>query len=126
MFIPVRNFIVEVIIAIASDEVTFRREKSYLSKLNLVLVQILKQEWPHNWPLFIPEIVSSSKNNINLCENNLIILRLLSEEIFDFSAEQMCALCSNILIADLIWSKRILQDASQDQESQKSDVWRIW
>lgn len=86
----VRNFIVEVIISTASDETTFRTQKAYLGKLNLVLVQILKQEWPHNWPNFIPEIVSSSQNNINLCENNLIILKLLSEEVFDYSAEQMC------------------------------------
>jgi hypothetical protein len=28
---------------------------------------------------------------MNLCENNLIILKLLSEEVFDYSAEQMCA-----------------------------------
>lgn len=58
----------------------------------MVLVQILKQDWPHNWPQFIPEIVSSSKQNLALCENNMLILKLLSEEIFDFSAEQMTQL----------------------------------
>lgn len=51
--------------------------------------QILKQEWPHNWPNFIPELVESSKTNLSLCENNMAVLKLLSEEIFDFSAEQM-------------------------------------
>jgi exportin-1 len=35
------------------------------------------------------ELVDSSKTNLSLCENNMIILKLLSEEIFDFSAEQM-------------------------------------
>lgn len=85
----VRNFVVELIISTASDEASFRREKNYLGKLNLVLVQILKQEWPAKWPQFIPEIVSASRGNITLCENNLVILRLLSEEVFDFSAEQM-------------------------------------
>ncbi|RCH87432.1 Karyopherin transporter, partial [Rhizopus stolonifer] len=58
----------------------------------MVLVQILKQEWPHNWPSFIPEIIASSKTNLSLCENNMAILKLLSEEIFDFSAEQMTQL----------------------------------
>jgi exportin-1 len=53
------------------------------------LYQILKQEWPHNWPTFIPEIVASSKTSLPLCENNMVILKLLSEEVFDFSAEQM-------------------------------------
>jgi exportin-1 len=51
--------------------------------------QILKQEWPHNWPSFITELVESSKTNLSLCENNMVILKLLSEEIFDFSADQM-------------------------------------
>ncbi len=97
---------------IASDEGRMRREKAYVNKLNLVLVQvgpdpvpsartlpltrhlyaspqILKQAWPHDWPQFIPEIVASSKTNISLCENNMTILKLLSEEIFDYSAEQM-------------------------------------
>ena len=41
------------------------------------IIQILKQEWPHNWPSFIPEIVASSKSNLSLCENNMVILKLL-------------------------------------------------
>ncbi|KAF7440800.1 Karyopherin transporter [Pleurotus ostreatus] len=85
----IRNFIVGVTVKVASDETTMRKEKTYLNKLNLALVQILKQEWPHNWPNFITELVESSKTNLSLCENNMIILKLLSEEIFDFSAEQM-------------------------------------
>lgn len=84
-----RNFIVEVIIATTSEEGNLRREKSYINKLNMILVQILKQEWPHNWPNFIPEIISASKNNLALCENNMVILKLLSEEIFDFSSDSM-------------------------------------
>ena len=51
--------------------------------------QILKQEWPHNWPTFIPELVESCKTNLALCENNMVILRLLSEEVFDYSSEQL-------------------------------------
>ncbi|KAF8911158.1 CRM1 C terminal-domain-containing protein [Gymnopilus junonius] len=85
----IRNFIVGITVKVASDDVAFRKEKTYLNKLNLALVQILKQEWPHNWPNFIPELVESSKTNLSLCENNMVILKLLSEEIFDFSAEQM-------------------------------------
>ncbi|EIM90438.1 uncharacterized protein STEHIDRAFT_129260 [Stereum hirsutum FP-91666 SS1] len=85
----VRNFVVGMTVKVASDEVTMRKEKTYINKLNLALVQILKQEWPHNWPTFIPELVESCKTNLSLCENNMIILKLLSEEIFDFSAEQL-------------------------------------
>ncbi|KAI1318160.1 Karyopherin transporter [Mortierella claussenii] len=85
----IRNYTVGLIVKSSSDEATLVRERMLLSKLNLVLVQILKQEWPHAWPGFIPEIVVSSKSNLSLCENNMAILKLLSEEIFDFSAEQM-------------------------------------
>ncbi|KAF8520214.1 CRM1 C terminal-domain-containing protein [Hysterangium stoloniferum] len=85
----IRNFIVSLIMRIAADEAVVRKEKTYVNKLNLILVQILKQEWPHNWPGFIPELVQSSKTNLSLCENNMIILKLLSEEIFDYSGEQM-------------------------------------
>ncbi|KAF9533498.1 CRM1 C terminal-domain-containing protein [Crepidotus variabilis] len=85
----IRNFIVGITVKVASDEVSFRKEKTYINKLNLALVQILKQEWPHNWPTFISELVESSKTNLSLCENNMVILKLLSEEVFDFSAEQL-------------------------------------
>ncbi|KAI8901081.1 CRM1 C terminal-domain-containing protein [Globomyces pollinis-pini] len=85
----IKNFIIAFIIKTASDEVSLERNRTLLGKLNIVLVQILKQDWPTNWPTFIPEIVVSSKSNLSLCENNMVILKLLSEEIFDFSAEQM-------------------------------------
>ncbi|KAL1920697.1 uncharacterized protein VTP21DRAFT_1074 [Calcarisporiella thermophila] len=85
----IRNYIVSVILKVSSDEATLHSQKTYITKLNMVLVQILKQEWPHNWPSFISEIVSSSRSSLSVCENNMSILKLLSEEIFDFSTEQM-------------------------------------
>ncbi|OMJ30299.1 Exportin-1 [Smittium culicis] len=85
----IKNYIVDTIIKNSSSELSLKQNKLYLSKLNLILVQILKQEWPNNWPTFIPEIVNSSKTNISLCENNMEILKLLSEEVFDFSEEKL-------------------------------------
>jgi exportin-1 len=110
----IRNFIVGVVIKIAStsDEDPAaasstssvntpaaaaylhtnspRERAAFMNKLNLIVVQILKQEWPSGtWPNAIDEIVNSSKSNLGLCENNMIILRLLSEEVFDYSAETM-------------------------------------
>ncbi|KAI9090074.1 CRM1 C terminal-domain-containing protein [Phlyctochytrium arcticum] len=85
----IKNFIVAFIIKNSSEDDALERNRLLLGKLNIVLVQILKHEWPHNWPTFIPEIVNSSKTNLALCENNMNILKLLSEEIFDFSAEHM-------------------------------------
>ena len=60
-------------------------QKAYVAKLNMTLVQVLKQEWPSQWPSFIPDLVGSSKTSESLCMNNMDILRLLSEEVFDFS-----------------------------------------
>uniref|UniRef100_A0AAQ4RZ69 Exportin-1 n=1 Tax=Gasterosteus aculeatus aculeatus TaxID=481459 RepID=A0AAQ4RZ69_GASAC len=52
-------------------------------------VEILKQEWPKHWPTFISDIVGASRTSESLCQNNMIILKLLSEEVFDFSSGQM-------------------------------------
>ena len=85
----IRNFVVNFIIQCSSSEEEMKKQRTLLNKLNLVLVSILKQEWPHNWPTFINEILSSCRSSLPICENNMAILRLLSEEVFDFSAEQM-------------------------------------
>ena len=51
----------------------------------LLRVQILKSDWPLKWASFIPDIVAASKTSETLCENTMRILRLLSEEVFDFA-----------------------------------------
>jgi len=85
----IRKFIVALIIKLSQDSKTLRENSRFVTKLNVVLVQIVKKEWPHNWPNFIPELVNSSKRSPSLCTNNMHILKLLSEEIFDYSSGQM-------------------------------------
>lgn len=85
----IRNFIITFILEASKTEESLKAQKTLLNKLNMVLVSILKQDWPHEWPQFIDEIVAASYGSITVCENNMAILRLLSEEIFDFSQEQM-------------------------------------
>ncbi|CAG2121412.1 unnamed protein product, partial [Medioppia subpectinata] len=85
----IKKFIVGLIIKTSSDPSTLDRERVYLNKLNMILVQILKREWPKKWPNFIDDICGASKTNESLCQNNMIILKLLSEEVFDFSSGQM-------------------------------------
>jgi exportin-1 len=85
----IRNYVVSKIISMASTDESARQNGSILSRLNLVLVEILKQDWPHAWPTFITDIIGSSKSSESLCENNMKILKLLSEEVFDFSMENM-------------------------------------
>ncbi|CAL9728072.1 exportin-1 [Monosporozyma unispora] len=87
--VGIRNFIVGMIISMCQDNTVFETQKNLINKSDLTLVQVLKQEWPQNWPEFIPELIGSSTSSLNVCENNMVILKLLSEEVFDFSAEQM-------------------------------------
>ena len=85
----IKKYIVGLIIKTSSNPEQMEKEKTYLNKLNLILVSILKREWPKNWESFIPDIIGASKTNESLCQNNMVILKLLSEEVFDFSSGQM-------------------------------------
>ncbi|XP_078589610.1 exportin-1-like isoform X2 [Branchiostoma floridae x Branchiostoma japonicum] len=85
----IKKYTVGLIIKTSQTQENLDKEKTYLGKLNIILVQILKHEWPKNWPTFISDIVGASKTNEALCQNNMFILKLLSEEVFDFSSGQM-------------------------------------
>ncbi|CAA2968069.1 EXPORTIN 1A [Olea europaea subsp. europaea] len=84
-----KNYISEVIVKLSSDEISFRRERLYVNKLNTSLVQILKHEWPARWQSFVPDLVAAAKTSETICENCMAILKLLSEEVFDFSRGEM-------------------------------------
>uniref|UniRef100_A0A6N2NHL4 Uncharacterized protein n=2 Tax=Salix viminalis TaxID=40686 RepID=A0A6N2NHL4_SALVM len=84
-----KNYISEVIVQLSSNETSFRMERLYVNKLNVTLVQILKHEWPARWRSFIPDLVAAAKASETICENCMVILKLLSEEVFDFSRGEM-------------------------------------
>lgn len=48
-----------------------------MSLITYLSLQILKHEWPKNWPSFITDIIGASKANEIICENNMKILKLL-------------------------------------------------
>ncbi|XP_046918436.2 exportin-1 emb [Dermatophagoides farinae] len=85
----IKKFIVALIIKTSTNPISMEQDKVYLNKLNMILVQILKQDWPKKWPNFISDICASSKKSETLCMNNMTILKLLSEELFDFSTGQL-------------------------------------
>ncbi len=87
----IRNYIVMKVVSMSANEESMKQNHSFLGRWNMVLIQILKQDWPHNWPNFISDLVASSKTSESLCENNMKILQLLSEDIFDFSKDTMTA-----------------------------------
>ncbi|XP_027355224.1 protein EXPORTIN 1A isoform X2 [Abrus precatorius] len=84
-----KNFISDVIVQLSSNDASFRSERLYVNKLNIILVQILKHEWPARWRSFIPDLVAAAKTSETICENCMAILKLLSEEVFDFSRGEM-------------------------------------
>ena len=73
----IKKFIVALIIKTSTSMIMNGIDKVYLNKLNMILVQILKQDWPKKWPNFISDICGSSKKSEALCLNNMIILKLL-------------------------------------------------
>lgn len=87
----IRNFVVGMILSFVMDDQLYGNNngQQLIRKCDLTLVEILKQEWPQDWPEFIPELIQSSTSNLHVCENNLTILKLLYEEIFDFSEGKM-------------------------------------
>jgi len=96
-FSAIKKYVVGLIIKNSSDEASLTKEKVYISKLNIILIEILKYEWPKNWPSFISDIVGASKTNESVCQNNMEILKLLSEEVFDFSSGQMTQIKAKLL-----------------------------
>lgn len=85
----IKNYVTDLVIRISSNEQTAEQERHFLTKLNETLVQIVKKEWPHNWPNFIQDICGASRHSQFLCENNMKILAQLSEDIFDFGDRNM-------------------------------------
>ena len=80
-----RSFVVSRVIELGSLEALPKTRQNILAMLNAVLVQIVKYEWNKSWNTFIPDICDASGKNMNICENNFSILKMLSEEIFDHS-----------------------------------------
>ena len=85
----IKQYVSNKIIQIATNEALYKSESTFLQKLNLILVQILKHDWPARWQSFIPDIVGASKQSETLCENMMSVLKMLSEEVFDFSRGEM-------------------------------------
>lgn len=77
----IRNFIVDILIKTVSSQSVIQgtpdQINSFINKLNTVVVDIAKSEWPYTWKTFLSEICISSKSSQELCENNLKIILAL-------------------------------------------------
>jgi exportin-1 len=90
-----RNFLVDILIYNVNDDKLFAQNSFLINKLNNVIVLIAKNEWTSGWPNFISELCTSGKTSQNLCENNMKLLQLLSEEINEFWKSSLTTKKSN-------------------------------
>lgn len=80
-----RNFMITLVLNTPDQVAGQQNASSLLTKMNGTLISMVKLEWNNSWQDFIPDICNSASESVNKCENALNILRLLSEEVFDFS-----------------------------------------
>ncbi|EAN80378.1 exportin 1 [Trypanosoma brucei brucei TREU927] len=85
----IRNFVVNMIVGECVSFNQIRSRRALLMKMNSALVSIAKREWPVRWPTFIKDVCSSAGPDEPLVENNLNILRMVGEEIFEFSEKTL-------------------------------------
>ena len=84
-----KQYIMNQIIGLGMQENLAKDLEKILIKCNSIIVQILKHEWQSSWQTFISEICTASINTNQLCGNTFTLLRMLSEEIYDHSKNQM-------------------------------------
>ncbi|KAI5171829.1 exportin-1 [Pancytospora epiphaga] len=54
-----------------------------LNKLDSVLIEIAKREWPHKWNTFITDLIAVSKStSMSIASNTLKILQNMNEQVF--------------------------------------------
>jgi exportin-1 len=76
----IKDFVIKLIIDISQNA---GANQELLKKLDQALVAILKQQGPAELQKFLPSFLAASMRNESVCRNNMMILKLLSEEVFD-------------------------------------------
>lgn len=82
-----RNFISSYITTAASfQDETLQQDKviHVLRYADIVLINVLKYDWPKLWPNFIPDLIQAAGNSPDMCANCFFILRGLAQEFSNF------------------------------------------
>lgn len=85
----IRACIIHLVLQLSEDEATNQQSAHLITKLNGTLISIVKQEWTTSWQNFVSDICTAASQSQAKCENTLNILKLLSEEVFDFSEKSI-------------------------------------
>lgn len=78
----IRNFVIGMVLTMCQNSDSYNR--SLIEKADVLIVQMFKQDSMTKWPTFIDELIQSAQHSLSICANNLNILRILSEEVFDY------------------------------------------
>jgi exportin-1 len=106
----IKKYIVGLVVSIAENPEVVRLHKNILSKGNSILVQIVKQEWDNVWPSAVKDLAEACGQSQALCENNLEILIMLSEEIFEDTKQTMVSAQLNRLKLKYCDNVKIIYD----------------
>ena len=94
--VGIKTFIVDYVYKVVQAQ-SNKDQRVCLGKANSILVEIIKKEWDSGWTSAISDLVNSSLQNQEICENNFHILKELSQEIFEFSKHRMTSTHISIL-----------------------------
>lgn len=76
--VNMRNFVIATLLDLLKSP---DKHPTLIPLLNNIIIEIVKREWPHNWPKFVPELLAACKINDIVCANNLHILRMIIEDV---------------------------------------------
>ena len=74
------NFLIGMILSLTTTSAASDFNIELIHKADYVLIQILKRNWNES---FINDLIESSHASLPLCQNNIYILQIIAEEIFE-------------------------------------------
>ena len=85
---PIRMYIMQTVINWA-DKPPNEIPPALLLEADIALVQVLLSEWPTIYPNIINELIEHARTSMAMCTNNLNIIKILCQEVFDRGDEKL-------------------------------------
>lgn len=79
----VREYVVETILEYAVKGAERQEAELLLKQLNMILIEIIKREWPEKWPTLIPDLLAASRGECWVCQNTFELLGTLVDAVFN-------------------------------------------
>jgi len=80
----VRGYVINQIVTYIEQRKKEKVDERILQKLNQILVEILKREWPQQWAMLIMELLEASSKDFVLCINTFRVLEQFCDDIYNF------------------------------------------